>query len=475
MENNLNNRDFEQFVKQNADQYRMFPSEKVWENINSSLHTRKRWFSIGISLLLITTAAVTGVMILNPSQKQQANNSIKPAKASIQNNKLDQEKSGKIISPEQSILGTKTVNGANGNQQKILFLDLPSVGLNEEEDQSIANASENTVTSPELPQIALFQKENISKTVIVTNRTVTEKNNNHINFTQEKITNELPVVNEKYPETNSTSIEKKETKDLYPLTIESVVNFYKHSRIRKKLSWQVFITPTISYRELAENKVFINSAQFNSNGVSVFYSPDINSVVTHKPDIGLQLGFTTGYTLSKNIKIISGLQFNVSKYDIRAYRSTSEVTTIALRTPSGGTTSYSTVTNYRNTSGGSKANWLHNLYLSASAPLGVEMNLVNSKRSYFGVAGTVQPSYILTNRSYLISTDYKNYAEIPSLIRKWNINTGFELFVGNTKGDLKWRIGPHVRYQTMSSFKKKYPVQEHLFDFGLKLGVLLSK
>ena len=49
MENN-NNRDFEQFVKQNADQYRMFPSEKVWNGIHNSLHTRRRWYGFGLTL-----------------------------------------------------------------------------------------------------------------------------------------------------------------------------------------------------------------------------------------------------------------------------------------------------------------------------------------------------------------------------------------------------------------------------------------
>ncbi|MBK9570653.1 MAG: hypothetical protein IPO53_12605 [Chitinophagaceae bacterium] len=42
--------------------------------------------------------------------------------------------------------------------------------------------------------------------------------------------------------------------DIYPLTIESIVNSYKHIRQRKKLSWQVYFTPTVSYRRLKENK-----------------------------------------------------------------------------------------------------------------------------------------------------------------------------------------------------------------------------
>ncbi|MBK9570652.1 MAG: hypothetical protein IPO53_12600 [Chitinophagaceae bacterium] len=168
------------------------------------------------------------------------------------------------------------------------------------------------------------------------------------------------------------------------------------------------------------------------------------------------------------------MQFTVSKYDILAFTYPSEVVTIALSTSAGGSNSVSTYTNYRNSGGSSHANWLRNLYISASAPVGLEFKIAGNKKSYFGVSGTVQPTFNLSNRAYLISTDYKNYAEVPSLVRKWNINTGFEIFAGYTTGKINWRISPQVRYQTLSSFQEKYPVKEHLFDFGLKLGLMLK-
>ena len=72
MESNFSNRDFEQFVKQNADQYRMFPSDKVWKGVNSALHTRRKWYGFWLGfLLLLTGAAVTWVMISAPVAKKQ--------------------------------------------------------------------------------------------------------------------------------------------------------------------------------------------------------------------------------------------------------------------------------------------------------------------------------------------------------------------------------------------------------------------
>jgi hypothetical protein len=184
------------------------------------------------------------------------------------------------------------------------------------------------------------------------------------------------------------------------------------------------------------------------------------------------MGFAAGYPLTKNLKIKAGMQFNVSKYDIRAYTYNSEVATIALNTGSGAN-SVSTFTNYRNFSG-DNASWLRNLYISASLPVGFELKL-NKGKNDFGIAGNVQPTYMLSNRVYLLSTDYKNYVEVPSLTRKWNFSGGFEIFAGVNTGKINWRVGPQVRYQMLSSFDDTYPVKERLFDFGIKVGVMLRK
>ena len=74
MESNFSNRDFEQYVKQNADQYRMFPSEKVWKGVNNALHTRRKWYGFWLGfLLLVTGGAVTWVMTSYPVFKEQEN------------------------------------------------------------------------------------------------------------------------------------------------------------------------------------------------------------------------------------------------------------------------------------------------------------------------------------------------------------------------------------------------------------------
>ena len=404
MDRRYNNRDFEHFLKQNADQYRMFPSEKVWEGIHHTLHTRRRWYGIGLALLLLSTATVTTIMLNNAGKKQQladkapvtktndiltkqtASNTviIAPQKPAVNNSVIQRpdKLQASLVADQQQLIAPA---GAELEEQagKLTLEVIPEINLK----SAVANIQPLSVqknteilkkTSPALqtkkamfkpnPPVASTQPEN--NTVIVDN--IIERK-------------EVKTENE-----NSITTERKEYS---PYTIESVVNSYKYKKSRKKLSWQIFITPTISYRKLKENKTFLEAAR-TTLGTPANYGysfSDINNIVTHKPDIGLQLGFVTGYPVSKRLRITAGLQFNVSKYDIRAYSHTGEVATIALSNNAGGTNTVSTITNYRNI-GGYKADWLHNMYISGSAPVGLELKLSGNKKTTVGIAGTIQPT-----------------------------------------------------------------------------------
>jgi hypothetical protein len=229
----------------------------------------------------------------------------------------------------------------------------------------------------------------------------------------------------------------------------------------------------VSYRKLSENKAYIKTVSPGSIPFTQQNLYDVNSFVTHKPDFGFELGLTAKYPLSRNVKLKAGVQFNVNRYDIKVFNSSTQVATIRLNNRNG-LDSVNRPTNYSNTNG-YKSNWLENFYFQVSAPVGVEFKISGDDKVQFGLASTVQPTYMLGDRAYLISTDYKSYAEVPWLIRRWNVNTSLETFVSYSTGQLQWQVGPQVRYQLLSSFVKKYPVKENLFDFGLRVGVSLNK
>jgi len=467
MENSYHNRDFERYLKQNSDQYRMFPSEKVWKNIHNSLHTRRRWYGIGLALLLLTTATVTGVMLIpgnknngNGIAKQTGTRAVLAIPASTPNSELAVNH---LLppSPERTESFTETFSR---NRERETIQPVQNDPLT---DIATVTFNEPSITVP-----AIVPTQNFQNSVVKINKAAAPVKNEQL-----VVANFPVIIDDNIPappvaEENRTS--KKEL-TLLPLTIESVVNSYKHRSNKKKWSWQLYVTPTISYRKLSENTEFISATRYNSivNGggpVSPsYYTTDVNSVVNHKPDAGFKLGVTATYPLSNWLRFTTGLQFGVSKYDIKAYDHSAEVATIALTSRN----TVSTVTNYRN-GNGFRENWLRNFYFSASLPIGLELKVSDGDRNYFGIASTIQPTYVLDNRAWMISTDYKNYAEVPSLTRRVNLNTSFEIFSAFTTGKVKWRVAPQVTYQLMSSFVKNYPIKEHLFDFGLKLGVQLK-
>jgi hypothetical protein len=236
-----------------------------------------------------------------------------------------------------------------------------------------------------------------------------------------------------------------------PLSIESVVNSYKPKN--KKFGWQMYFTPKVSYRILSDHT--------------------INEIIHHKPAFGFELGSAAKYSVSKKTKLVAGFQFNVNRYDIKTNDSYSQLATIKL-VDRDGVDYVKTVTNYNNFVG-YQPNWLQNLYVQVAAPVGVELQLSGDDKVQFGVASTVQPTYLLGDKAYLISSDYQNYIEMPNLVRRWNVNTSLQTFVNYSTGHIKWQVGPQVRYQILSSYLKKYPVKENLFDFGLRVGMSFDK
>lgn len=236
-----------------------------------------------------------------------------------------------------------------------------------------------------------------------------------------------------------------------PLSIESVLNSYKPKN--KRFSLQTYFSPAVSYRKLNDNR--------------------IEKIVPHKPALGFELGVTSKYRVTAKTKLRAGIQFNVNRYEIKTFDSYAQLATIRLS--DHGKDDVRTIKTTYNNFSGYKSNWLQNFYFQVSAPVGIELKLRGDDKVQFGIASTIQPTYLLSDKAYVISTDYKNYTRLPDLVRKWNVNTNFETFVAYSTGHLNWQVGPQVRYQILSSYLKKYPVKENLFDFGLKVGLSFGK
>jgi hypothetical protein len=405
MERNFTNENMEEFLRQSADGIRMRPSARVWKEISGHLNRRRRitGFVLGTALLLTTAL---GYYLVNES----ANNFNHPV-ANTNNTKIE-----KVVS-KQSQATTRN------NPRSIATAGKP---VNKNNFERFPETPDFTFT-----QILLQRNEEAV----------------HNAFT--------PTIVDSYFENDASSQLKSNIEQQSiisdPQSIESVLNTFQPKT--KKLAWQTYFTPTVSYRKLNDNY--------------------IDNVAPHKPAFGFELGMAAKYAVSKNTKLRAGLQFNVNRYEIKTFDSYAQLATIRLNDRNG---SYNvrTVTNYNNYTG-YQSNWLQNFYFQVSAPVGLEFKIKGDDKMQFGVASTVQPTYLLGDKAYVISSDYKNYANMPGLVRRWNVNTSLETFVAYSTGHLNWQVGPQVRYQLLSSYVKKYPVKENLFDFGLKVGISVHK
>ena len=419
----------------------MRPSEDVWKNIEKQRARRRRRIGIGSTLLLLT-ASLFGYFSLNngpvvslkpvadrPVTTTPGNSVSSPVRdAASADRASTQSNNDRILQP---LAARRTARDrSSGNREAsplyVAHLAAPSADENRMEENDFV-----------IPPLDAYEPSGVVETAVTTTTDVIQQ----------------PA-------------------DFAP-GIESVVNSYTPNGRKKKTEWQLFFTPTISYRKLSENKSYLRASPQGTNPANISALYDVNNVVTHKPDLGLELGFSVKYPVTRSVKLKTGLQFNMNRYDIKVFNNLPEIATISLNTSNGRVNSLNTVTRYRNFSG-AKSDWIQNTYFQISSPVGVEVKLRGDEQKQFGIATNIQPTYIIGDRAYLISTDYKNYSQVPWLIRNWNVNTSVEAFVAYSTGNLKWQVGPQVRYQLLSSFRAEYPVKENLFDFGFKVGVALN-
>jgi hypothetical protein len=432
MERNSTNENFEHFLRQNAEEFRMHPSPKVWDGISETLTKRKRRFYFGLATLLISSS-ILGYTLLDFSFGKTVTTTATTFKAPAE-----------VRSPVSS----RRIN-------------------------ELASKKSNVVTLTVNQPVNKFSKARAGVAITPVSNAVPEDNGSTDNLAIQRQIWMADLLTSPFNNSLNGLSASKNLFDFKFSSLNTEENAIKLHRRNSKFETMFFFTPTVSYRNLSENKSYLRSTPI---GVPYSYAAlyDVNNAVTHRPNIGLELGVTSKYSITKNVKLRAGLQFNINRYDIKAFKYTPERATIALNNGSSGVQSVTAASTYRNFNGG-ETDWLQNFYFQVSTPIGAEVKLHGSDKMYIGAASTIQPTYVLGDRAYLITADYKNYAQVPWLMRRWNVNTNLETFVAYSTGKLKWQVGPQVRYQLLSSFVNEYPVKENLFDFGLKVGLSVNK
>lgn len=490
MERGFYNDDFEQLIRQKADQYKMFPSENAWKGIHRSLHTRRKWYGLGLLLFLGGISYLASLQLMAPSTPAKKIHNHSPASGTA-------DQSGNSSSNTISINGPVAVaSNASGSGRSgsgfTVFSPAPFKGTNKDDEGTTANyPSESdlphTIVITELPERTIVDEIFLEKpgknadpagnaatafpvfpgrpeqAAVAGLALVTDVSDASTNSQEIKI----PSASKTTANTQKSGREEDEKRINW---LQEYAVYELTPPPMRRWAWQLAFSPTMNYRKLTSNTSVYD--QINIKGLpagAIEGKPE--TLVSHQPALGFGLGSYIVYSINKNFRVTAGLQLNYSRYAIKAYTApVPERGKIALDVAGSLPDSLVSYTSLRNFSG-DKAEDIQNQYFQFSAPIGLELSLLGNEKLQVNIAGTIQPTYLLNRNSYLITTDFKNYMRAPSLVRRWNVNAGAEIFVSYKTGNLKWQVGPQLRYQLLSSYVKEYPIREYLMEYGVKIGV----
>lgn len=487
MERGFYNEDIEELLKQKADQYRMYPSDKVWKGIQRSLHPSRKWYWLGFMLFLSAIGYYAFVELFVPTTSKPVSQNNASSSSPIPQPANDQTTARAVIVPFGNPQKQATHSGNHTERRSFVLNPVP---LNEapiNTSAAIATNDNNLAFASETPVFDIATRRMIhdihalpgDQLPLINSPEGHEQDNEGSTspVSQSSIHQAIQaLVPEVATPASGDQLNKKtgEEEDGQRINwLHEMAVYELQTQKPKRLSWQIAFTPTMNYRKLTSNNRYNPAPDAKNLPIAMRVEGNPDDLVTHKPALGFEFGSHLMYAANKTFTLRAGLQFNYSRYDIQAYSSVeTEKATIALNSstgfPTGGAlTSYTNIRNF----GGEEVENLRNQYFQLSMPIGLEVYLLGSSKLQVGVAGTLQPTYLMNRNTYLITTDYKNYTKEPSLVRRVNLHTSAEAFVAYKTGDLKWQVGPQFRYQLFSSYVREYPIREQLMEFGIKIGV----
>lgn len=508
--------EFEQLIKEKADQFRMYPSKRVWHSIYNNLHPSRRWPSVVMSLLLLTSLMLIGYLNTGDNTINRKINSSPIAKIDNQVNNTKKAESKKQI-PAYTKTQQQPVNGydhafddvitnetdfyiytiVKSNRPNYFYTTVPVA------EAAITTAKDNTENKGKdlIQDVDTYIKSNkIFSDIAVVNKKnktnstkSTAKNNNDLlkddnddnelnttvanNSTAKPATdnndktdlNKLPAGDKKQITRISAVEDKKALTNEEKAWIENYALLSKpvKNKWKDNVAFQFYATPAVNYRKL--------STKSKGSTTAFATTADINKAISQKPGFGFETGLGLTYSFAKRLRFKAGFQFNYTNYNIAADQTNHPVvTTILLVDPNTGysysASRTSTTANAYNSTPLQPVT-LHNRTYQISVPVGFAYKLSTEKNVDWFAGASVQPTYVFGGNAHIISSDLKSYVSDPSSIRTWNLNLGFETFMNFKLGTYQLQVGPQVRYQVYSTYRKNVALIEKPYAVGLKFGL----
>lgn len=494
MEKEYYTTDFEQLLKDATEDFKMYPSRRVWNSLYNNLHPAKRWPSLAVCLVLITAILYIGITnnnAINASAKFSFSTKILNADnnplASITDNNDKQKQAetvdhstpgknmnlrnyGKFLADQDRVKQLLSFNISIGEDASLASSKLPSNNQNENISSSsmitLSNLQEGRVVNP-VDVVSSVNQINREERSTLNN--LLELNHNEIN---PYLASLEPATDKKDKVQHLTATATLNNPDKAWIDDYAFYNRNEKNKWKAKTSLEYYITPSIGFRKIEDNSTY--KPGVNNSFVTSTTNGNINKDVDQQAAINLEAGAALLYSISKRLRFKAGLQFNYTNYSINAYALNHPAqTSLLLNDPITGNMPriqpYNTL--YANSPALSSTK-LNNNTIQFAVPLGLDFKIAGNNRLQWFAGATAQPSYIASGNAYLVSSDMKYYVNDNTFIRHWNLNTAVETFMSyKTNSGIIINAGPQVRYQLFSTYTKEYTYSEKLYNVGLKMGI----
>ena len=456
--------DLEELLQNQADKFVIYPKDTTWEDIKTELHGTPKWPALGIIFMSIIVALTISTALNYPPEPILAKYKTEPKNNSIQSQTSNSKKSYKTFTQQ---LNTKA------NNEETFAKSNSNIPV------SIENVDNLVLTDNELVDLNRRTNNNKENNIVIATNAANSDNlkykqESHIellNETHLEVINNLvkPVEIVKNNESNDLNINfigsENNNPEASDYLSEFVANKYLKPKKPSKWQYQLYITPSISDRILFDDKTRIYYT--NPTTSSQNLSKNVNDVIQYTPAMGTEIGASFMYKVGKNLHLKTGFQFNIRQYFIDAYRGFNTATVAFVN--NSALDSVNLISLFSNNKN-SYSTELNNKLYQVSIPIGIQWDFLNIKNFGVNVAATIQPTFTLNKNVYLVSTDYKYFADGESFFRNINLNSAVELNFTFKTGHKQWFFGPQLRYQHLPTFNKIYPIKEFRLDYGLRFG-----
>jgi hypothetical protein len=507
MEQEFYRDEFEQLLKDTTEDFKMYPSRKVWHSIYNDLHPDRKWPSFAVCLLLLTIILYVGVSnnnsINNKTRKNIAVSLNEPAThntdaagatakpiparnsaASGENNPGNNILA--YVNPDQLFI----VPGSNYSTSEIttLYTDnnvAADIIAEETEDAVTGNTSGSgiknattliadgrtiaSITAPVAEEAVTeiqpdkTEEEDAASQVVILNK------KNEPAATGGELKTGLVVNTNSFLAANKNI--QKDTRE-----IEWIEDFAFHNasnsskKIFRGLATQFYVTPSVGYRVKFKNGYYksVDNSLVTSN---VARNHADKTELNQQATMNMEAGAGIIKNLGKRLRFKTGVQFNFTDYLTFAQKLEHPTqTNLLVDNQSAGLALAAYSADYAHIPGKNNSK-LHNRTIQLSVPLGMDYKIISNNVLNWYVGASVQPTYVTRGNSYLLSSDYNFLVEDQALMRKWNLNGAIESFVSfKTRSGTFINLGPQFRYQLFSMYDKSYIYTEKPYSVGFKIG-----